>query len=207
MGNVKSGGSTNTTTTATATPQEQQLEGLQLGQAQAADPFMRMIQQSGLQLGNQLLTGQDLPGYLKGLPQGISPDVTNNIVTQSLQDQKAGFQSQGILDSGESAQIAGRTAGDIRNSAAQFNLNNLSQLLNLAVGGQAAPQASTLSTQGQLGSQLAGLRTTNSSGSTSQFSNPFLTSFYTNLGQGLGTAASGAAQGAASGLPGIGKFF
>lgn len=171
--------------TVEATPEERQLNQLQLEQARAFDPQQRQMNQNAGNLVNQLLTGQSLPGYLNTLPGGISPDVTQHIVDQSLRDLYPQFQSSGILDSGVAASIAGRTAGDIRASAEQFNIQNLQQLLNLAVGGQAQVQQPMLQTTSQLGGRLAGLR---SSTSTVTAMNPFLKSFQQSAGQGLGNA-------------------
>ena len=172
-------------TSTEATPEERQLNQLQLEQAKAFDPIQRQLNANGGNLVNQLLTGQALPGYLNRLPGGISPDVTQHIVDQSLRDLYPQFQSSGILDSGVAASIAGRTAGDIRASAEQFNIQNLQQLLNLAVGGQAQVQQPMLQTTSQLGGRLAGLR---SSTSTVTAMNPFLKSFQQSAGQGLGNA-------------------
>lgn len=170
---------------AEATPEERQLNQLQLEQARAFDPIQRQLNANGGNLVNQLLTGQALPGYLNTLPGGISPDVTQHIVDQSLRDLYPQFQSSGILDSGVAASIAGRTAGDIRASAEQFNIQNLQQLLNLAVGGQAQVQQPMLNTTSQLGQRLSGLRSVTS---TQTSMNPFLRSFQQSAGQGLGNA-------------------
>lgn len=172
-----------------ATPEEIALNRLQLEQAQAFDPQQRMMNENAGTLVNRLLTGQSLPGYLNTLPGGISPDVTQTIVDQSLRDLYPQFQSSGILDSGVAASIAGRTAGDIRASAEQFNIQNLQQLLNLAVGGQAQVQQPMLNTTSQLGNRLAGLRSTSGTSTVSAM-NPFMKSFQTSFGQGLGSAAS-----------------
>lgn len=177
---------------AEATPEERQLNQLQLEQARAFDPIQRQLNANGGNLVNQLLTGQALPGYLNTLPGGISPDVTQHIVDQSLRDLYPQFQSSGILDSGVAASIAGRTAGDIRASAEQFNIQNLQQLLNLAVGGQAQVQQPMLNTTSQLGSRLAGLRTTNQ---TITAMNPFLKSFQESAGKTLGSPKVNAAWG------------
>lgn len=179
-------------TSTEATPEERQLNQLQLEQAKAFDPQQRKMNQNAGNLVNQLLTGQALPGYLNTLPGGISPEVTQHIVDQSLRDLYPQFQSSGILDSGVAASIAGRTAGDIRASAEQFNIQNLQQLLNLAVGGQAQVQQPMLNTTSQLGSRLSGLR---SSTSTVTAMNPFLKSFQESAGKSFGGATGKAASG------------
>jgi hypothetical protein len=153
---------TTTKTSVEETPLEKKTNELQFNQMQEFDPIQRQLNANAGNLVNQLLTGQSLPGYLNTLPGGISPEVTQHIVDQSLRDLYPQFQSSGILDSGVAASIAGRTAGDIRASAEQFNIQNLQQLLNLAVGGQAQVQQPMLQTTSQLGSRLAGLRSSTS---------------------------------------------
>lgn len=172
--------------TVEATPEERALNQLQLEQARAFDPQQRKMNENAGNLVNQLLTGQSLPGYLNTLPGGISPEVTQRIVDQSLKDLYPQFQSSGILDSGVAASIAGRTSGDIRASAEQFNIQNLQQLLNLAVGGQAQVQQPMLQTTSQLGSRLAGLRATSGTQTTTAM-NPFLKSFQESAGKTLGS--------------------
>jgi len=171
----------------TPTPEEEAYNKILLNRAQATDSQQTQVQQSGLSLINQLLTGQNLPGYLNQLPGGISEDVTQSIVGQSLKDVRPGLQAQGLFDSGTRAALETRTASDIRTQAEQFNLQNMQQLLNLAVGGQAQIQAPIQAGGSQLSGALAGLRGINQSGSSNVSSmNPFLKSFQTSLGQTLG---------------------
>lgn len=225
MGSTKIEGSG--TTTPTPTAEETELNKLQLEQQKAIQPYAIPLQQQAYSLGQLLLQGQELPGYLKGLPQGATPqeiplsagvfgeDLTNQIVQQSLKDIFPQFQAMGLpVESGVAQSIAGRTAGDIRRQVGESNierqlgireanlntqmttqyqnLNNLLNLLNLAVGGQAQIQQPVISTGQGLGQRLAGLRTTtgNQSQNTqySFFTNPFVTS----LGQGVGKAFGGA---------------
>ncbi len=179
-----------TQTQYTASPEERQLINFQLQQAQAFDPMQRQLNQNAGDLVNNLLQGRSLPGYLNNLPGGIDENTISGISKQAIADITPQFQKSGILDSGVAAQIAGRTSADIRNQAAQFNLQNLQQLLNLAVGGQAQVQQPILNTTAQLGGSLAGLRTMSQSGSGSQTTvgmNPFLKSFQTTLGQTAGS--------------------
>jgi len=178
-------------TSTEATPEERQLNQLQLEQAKAFDPIQRQLNTNGGNLINQLLTGQALPGYLQGA-LGVSDAQTQSMVDASLRDLYPQFQSSGILDSGVAASIAGRTAGDIRNQNAQFNVQALQQILNQAVGGQASVQQSALNTTSQLGSRLAGLR---SSTSTVTAMNPFLKSFQQSAGSSFGKGAGEAASG------------
>lgn len=187
MGQEKSTQHQDQTQQFTATPEENQLNKLQLGQAQAFDPMQRQLNQSGGDLINKLLTGQGLPGFLGQLPGGIDQGVTQGIVDDSLKDLYPQFQANGILDSGVAAQIAGRTSADVRQNSAQFNLQNLQQLLSMAIGGQSSVQQPAQQASGQVGQRLAGLRGVNATGTTSTYGmNPFLKSFQTQLGSTLG---------------------
>ena len=185
-----------TTQRVEATPEEQELNKLALERARAAQPGQLKTQESGLGLINQLLTGQELPGFLQGLPGGISPGVTSNIVQQSLADVRPGLQASGLLDSGVRAELETSTAADIRNQSEQFNIGNLLNLLNLAVGGQAQIQQPLLEQNAQLGQQLAGLRTTTGTSNFTQSQmNPFLKSFQqgaaSSFGKSLGSGNYG----------------
>jgi DNA-binding CsgD family transcriptional regulator len=195
MGSEKSSAGTTNVTTQQSTPtaEETALNQLQLGQAQAMDPMQRQINQSGGTLINQLLTGQQLPGYLNTLPGGIDENTTQGIVNQSLRDVYSQGNVQGIGDSGTMQSVAARTAGDIRLSAQEFNLQNLMQLLNLASGQAAQNQNIAGSTVNSLGSRLAGLRSTTGTSTGTQTTtsmNPFLKSFQTSFGSSLGKGAS-----------------
>jgi hypothetical protein len=166
-----------------ATPEERELNELQLERARAAQPGQIGIQQAGLDVGQALLRGQALPGYLEPLPGGISEESISRMVGQSLEDVASQANVYGILDSGVAQELATETAADIRARSEQFNLQNLAQLLNLAVGGQAQIQSPLLTQTSQLGTQLAGLRT-----GTTQLTqmNPFLKSFQESAGEGFG---------------------
>ena len=197
MGKEKTTQSTTSSQQSTSTPtaEETRMNQLDLAAREANQQGTIDIQKNSLNLGNLLLQGLQLPGYLQGLPGGISPEVTQGLVDQSLRDIKPGFQQGGILDSGVAASISARTAGDIRLNSAQFNLQNLQQLLNLAVGGQAQIQQPILSQSGQLGQRLAGLRSINQSGTSNQTSlgmNPFLKSFQQSAGKGASQFIFGA---------------
>lgn len=125
----------------------------------------------------------------------LGEDYTADLVRQSLRDIFPQFQQMGLpVESGVAQSIAGRTAGDIRRNVAetniergmgarQFNiqtdqanqyqnLNNLFNLLNLAVGGQAQIQAPVMAGADTLGQRLAGLRTTQTNAQGVQ-KNPF----------------------------------
>lgn len=195
----------NTTTTenssqqATATPEEKALMQQQI----ANNNFMQPIAQrsySDLSSNIQAILEGNTP-MAKGIG-GITEDQTQSMVNASLRDIMPQFQSSGILNSGEAAQIANRTAADVRNQNAQFNVSAAQNLFNLAAGGQSNLQGQYQNSTNNLTSELAGLRSINGSKSTT--SNPFLNSFYSSLGSGLGklgsSAASAGLQGATGGL-------
>jgi hypothetical protein len=192
MGKEKSSGTTvvNQQTTPTPTAEETEMNKLALERERAGQQGMIDIQQSGLSLGNQLLQGNaNLPGFFSSLSGGINEDVTGQIVQNSLKDIYPQFQQSGIMDSGVAASIAGRTAGDIRMNAAEYNQQNLFNLLNLAFGGQAQIQTPILNQSSILSQRLAGLRSTNVQGTTTNTQssmNPFMKSFQTSLGSRLG---------------------
>jgi len=191
MGSEKTTTTTDSNQTQKATPtaEETRLNQLDLQLREQGQEGLGRVQASGLNLSDLLLRGLNLPGNLEGLPGGISEGVTQDLVNQSLRDIKPGFQQGGILDSGVAASVSARTAGDIRRGSAEFNINNLMQLLNLAVGGQAQVQQPILAQSQALGGRLAGLRSINQTGtgtSTVKAMNPFMKSFQTQLGKGTG---------------------
>ena len=144
----------------TATAQEKQINSLDLELRQQAQSGLLSIQDLGMKLSEQLLSGGGLPGYLGALPGGISPEVTQNIVDDSLEDVATTAQFGGILDSGTTAELATSAAADIRTESEQFNLNNLMQLLTLAMGGQATTFGMSAGIGESLGTRLADLRNT-----------------------------------------------
>ena len=227
MGDTKTETQTVQQTTPTPTAEETELNRLQLEQMKAVQPQAIEIQKNAYTLGNLLLQGQDLPGYLSSLPQGATAeqiplsagkfdeDMTNEIVKESMRNLFPQFQKMGVpIESGVAASTAMRTSGDIRRGVAEGNIerevaireanlnvgqatqyqnmNNLLNLLNLAVGGQAQIQQPVLATGGSLGQRLAGLRSVNTTGTQTQTSNPFMESFYSSLGSTLGSPKFGA---------------
>jgi len=186
---------TDTTQTSTPTAEEKELNRLLLERVKAAQPGQLELQGNALNIANQLLLGEPLPGFLEGLPGGLDEESVSNLVGQSLEDVGSFGNQFGILDSGTIQEVGTKTAAEIRAGAKQFNIQNLAQLLNLAVGGQAQVQAPLFSQSGQLSQNLAGLRTTVGSGtsslSTNFFSNPFVAGIGQGFGQGLGAAAGG----------------
>lgn len=143
------------------TPEERELNKLQLEREKFLDPQLREVQSQGLNLSAALLHGSNqLPGFLAGLPGGISPEVTDEIVSQSLRDIQPQFQQSGLLDSGVNASVSARVAGDIRRASEEFNIGNRLNLLNMALGGQAQVQQPVLGFSQQLGNRLASAGTT-----------------------------------------------
>lgn len=193
MGGERTTQITNQTTSqqATATPEERELNRLALERQRAIQGQQIGVQQQGFNLVNQLLTGSsDLPGVLGKLPRGIDPEVTQSIVDESLRDVRTSFQGSGILDSGIALETGARVAGDIRRASEEFNIGNLFNLLNLAVGGQAQVQQPVLASSQALGSRLAGLRSVQGTGSgttTTIAPNPFVSSFLSSAGKSFGT--------------------
>ena len=202
MGGEKQQASTttvnNSSSTPTPTAEQTRLNQLDLQLREGNQQGMADIQASGLNLGNLLLKGMNLPGYLNSLPGGIDEQTTQGLVNSSLRDIQPMFQNRGLLDSGVNASISARTANDTRLNSAQFNIQNLSQLLNLALGGQAQVQQPQISQAGYLGQRLQGLNSVNqtssaSSNQTTTAMNPFLKSFQTSLGSSLGSGSYGSA--------------
>ncbi len=182
MGSSKESGTTvvNQTTTPTPTAEETERNKILLEREKATSPAITRNILSGLDLSDLLLRGQNLPGYLSTLPGGISEDQTQSMVNKSLKDINPFFSQSNLLDSGVRASSMARAANDTRLQSATFNLGNLQQLLNLAVGGQAQPLQAPVSFGAQLGQSLAGLRSTNTSGTSTQTiksMNPFFEKF------------------------------
>lgn len=181
---------TKSSQTVQATPEERELNKLLLERTRALDKQQTALQSQALDVGYNLLAGQDLPGYLSGLPYGISEDVTQGIVDKSIESLRPSFQKSGIYDSGMRAELETGTAADIRLASEEYNQNLLLNLLNLAVGGQAQIQSPIQSQTSQLAQSLAGLRSTSGSQTTSSM-NPFLKSFQTQLGTSLAKGGAG----------------
>lgn len=180
MGNTST--TTNQTQQATPPPQETTL----LNQEISNNQFMQPIaQKSYSDLSDNIqaiLEGKQPAAVGVG---GITEDQTQSMVNQSLRDIMPQFQTSGILNSGEAAQVANLTAAQTRNANAQFNVSAAQNLFNLASGGQSNLQGQQQASTNTLTNELAGLRTT--TGSQSVSSNPFLNSFYNSLGKTLGS--------------------
>lgn len=183
-------------TTPQATPEERELNKLQLEQARDIDPLTREINQKGYSLISQLLSGSyNLPGFIGDVGAGIGEDTISSIVGQSLNDVNQSMNQYGLLDSGVRASVGARTAGDIRRQAAEFNIGNRLNLLNLALSGQAQVQQPSLGYSAQLSSRLSGLRSVSQTGtgSSTQSYNPGFYDYYSAtmspLAGGFGQAA------------------
>jgi len=156
---------------------------------------------AGMSLINSILAGDtNLSGFWGNMGEGISESMITDMSQKAISDLLPSFQSSGILDSGVAASIAGRTAGDIRRSAAEFNINNKTNLLNLALSGQATLQNANTSQYSVLAQQLAGLRklrSTSASESTSLYTpSPLQTAGQViGIGASLATGFGGFAQG------------
>lgn len=189
MGKEKGTTITNQTTTPTPTAEETELNKLELERQRATQPGMIQTQQSSLNLINQLLTGNTpLPGFFGKMAEGISPQTIGTTATKMALESLPYFQELGLTESGTAAKsISKNIANELLFPAEQFNLGSLQNLLNLALSGQAQVQQPILASSANLGQRLAGLRTVNTSGTTTQYSmNPFLKSFQQSAGQGLG---------------------
>jgi len=186
-------GQTNTTTQQTQkaepTPEERTLLNQQ---AQNNAFMMPYAQKNYASLSDNIyaiLQGQT--PMAKGIG-GIDENQTQSMVNASLRDIMPQFQTAGILNSGEAAQIAGRTAMDTRNANAQFNVSAAQNLFNIASGGQSNLQGQYQNAQNSYGNQLAGLRTV--TGSSTATRNPFLESFYSSMGKSAGNLVSSTTQ-------------
>jgi hypothetical protein len=198
FGGGSSGTSTTTVTERQQTAAEDRLNTLQGNMMEATAPYQQATQIAGLKLSEMLLKGQEpLPGYFQELSGGISPQVTQEIVDQSLRDINPSFQAAGIMDSGVSASISARTSADIRRASEEFNIGNRLNLLNLALSGQAQVQSPVLGVSSQLGARLGTLGKTTSTGSSittdnNTFGRTFMQSFAGSSGKAAGTATVGA---------------
>lgn len=203
MGSERAKSSTEEVNTQTTAPQmteeEKQMQQLQLQQYKQTVGPQTQAQLSGLNLVNQLLTGQIPGGFYQKLGQGISPEAIGNQATKYAFQNMPGFQSQGIYDSGIMAkQISRGIANEVLYPAEQFNIGSLQNLMNMALSGQAQVQQPIQQGNSMLYSQLAGLRPVTQQGTSTQTSstpggtNPFLK---------VGVTAAGALGGFAVGGP------
>jgi hypothetical protein len=178
--------SSSTTSQAKPTPQEKEMNKLLLEQYQQIQPQQTGYYSDAFNLASNLLKGQNLPGYLQGLPGGISGQDVGTQAAQYAINNMPGMQSLGIMDSGVAANsIAKGIAKEVTLPVAEYNSNLLLSLLNLATGQASQGTSSFQGSSGMLANQLAGLRKT--TGTQTQTQNPFLQSFYGSLGKTLGS--------------------
>ena len=159
--------STNNTTTVTKTPEEQAMEQIQLGQMQSYSGAQTQMYNSAFSTGNNLLNQVNQPGSAawQTLTGGVTSQQTNSQINSNDQALQGSLQQAGIYNSGTAASGRMRSATDTANTNAQFNVGALQNALNLALSGQAQVQSTASNNSSQLGQQLAGLRTTNTTGS------------------------------------------
>jgi len=177
------------TQVATQTEEEKELNKLNLELRRKAQPGLIDVQESGLDLASMLLGGGQLPGYLERLPGGISPEVTQRIVDESLEDVATSAQFGGILDSGVAKELATEASSDIRTQSEQFNLQILQNLLSAGLGGQMQIQQPITTQSGQLSQALAGLRPITQTGRTKESSWAFQGTELAKAGAGMAAAA------------------
>jgi hypothetical protein len=158
-------GSSSQQTQYTPTPEEKRMQAVYAGQIEEQDPRQRELNRVGSENVLNLLQGKPLPGYLNKLPGGIDEATTADIANRSIKDIQPFMGQAGLLDSGVNAQISSRTAGDVRRASAEFNINNLMQLLNIGTGGQAQVVSNAQANQSTFSQSLAGLRSSNTQGS------------------------------------------
>jgi len=185
----------NQTTTPTPTAEETALNQRNLRMAQATEGPQTQAQLSGLNLVNQLLTGNVPQGMYQQLAGGIDANAVGTQATQMMRSGRAGFQGQGLADSGVADRSIAMDIGqNLLYPTQQFNLGALQNLMNLALSGQAQVQQPVQANVNNLSNSLAGLRSMNTQGTTTQSgytsSNPFLNSFYKSAGNTLGSAGS-----------------
>lgn len=181
------------TSQATMAPQEQEL--FNTGMAS----YNENVGGAGMSLIDSILGGSsNLPGFWGSMGEGISESMITDMSQKAVSDLLPSFQSSGILDSGVAASIAGRTAGDIRRSSAEFNITNKQNLLNLALSGQSSLQNANTNQYSVLANQLAGLRKLTSKGKSTTTSTPSLfqtigqvTSGFGGFGAGMGWGTGG----------------
>jgi hypothetical protein len=188
---------TTSTSQATAGAEEQALNLAGQQELDATADLSQQGQFGAFNLVNALLTGGSLPGFLGGLPGGISPDAIGTQASRVASQAQPGFQALGIADSGTAFQETAREVGQsVLFPAEQFNINNLFSLLQTGLSGQSSLAGQRIAQQGNLGSRLAGLRNisttgtgiTNVQGTTTIASpNAFTSSLAKSAGSSIGT--------------------
>lgn len=174
------GKKTVSTQEASRNAQQKELDKLDLGLRQQGQSGAYGIQEAGQNITQSLLRGESLPGAFGQSLFGLSEDQISDISRQAVGDIQGQFQRSGILDSGVAAELSARTAADTRRAAAEFNVGSLQNALNLAFGGSAQVQGSTLGLGSSLGQRLSSF---GGASGTQTGGNPF----FAGLGQGFGS--------------------
>ena len=190
---------------ATATPQEQaeneRQQGIISGRAGGTESAFN----NAINLINQALTGGNLPGFLSGLPGGISPETIGTEASRVASRAQPGFQSLGIADSGVAFRETAREVGEsVLFPAEAFNIQNLLNIANLGLSGQSAVEGQQQARESNLGSRLAGLRQISGTGSSNSTGSKTTQTLAPN--PFLGNVARGALSGAATGFASGGPF-
>lgn len=172
----------------TQTEQDLMKNELQLSNATMPGQISNTQQAQGLQ--SLLMGGQALPGYLNTLPGGVSNAQSQNMAQLGVQGLATQFQGMGGLDSGSFAQAGANAYANTMNQNAQFNVQNLAQLLNMASGNAYQNVGMIGSNNAMLGQQSGALA--GSSGKSQVFANPFSQAIAGvnaagNLASGLGS--------------------
>ena len=171
-----------------AAPGEAALNQIDLDRAKASASGLQGVDQDSIAMMRALLQGGGMPGQYSGMMGGITDDMATDMAREGIRDIPAQLQTGGLLDSGVGQSIMARSAGDIRRNVAQYNVDNLSRILGMALGAPQALQAPMATSAGQLSSRLGGLRSVTQTGSSTTFGpNPFMESFQTGLGKTLGS--------------------
>ena len=185
----------NQTQAAQPTAAESEMQQAQLAQFKQYEPGQTEMFKNAFALGNQLLTsfGDQQGDMWKSLIGGVTNEQQQSMISEQDRYLTPQLQAQGIYDSGLGATMRMRSATDLANQNAQFNVGALQNALNLALSGQAQVQAPAQGATNQLASQLAGLRSISNTGTTSNqsttatYSNPFMSSFLSSAGKTLGS--------------------
>src|ERR1700741_5251076 len=139
------------------TPTETALMNNELTLSNTALPGQLQNQGYAQGLQGLLMTGQNLPGYLSALPGGISQGQSMNEAALGTQAGAVTAQSMGGLDTGSYQQSTANAAANTLNQNAQFNVQNLAQLMNLASGNAYQNVGMTSSNNAMLGQQSGAL--------------------------------------------------
>jgi hypothetical protein len=162
MSASKTSSTTSSKTEVIPTEMETKLNQQTFDMTQYMMPFQQSMYSNLASNINSILTGAT--PMAKGI-NGVTEQDTQRQVNDSLRSIMPQFQASGLMDSGSAIQASARSAADIRNANAQFNVSAAQNLFNLAVGGQSNLQNQGTALTSVLGAQLAGLRGTSSSGS------------------------------------------